>query len=253
MGKFFDNFKGVGKKIDNRANSMVQNRNNRERRINNRLHTRKTEKIGTELYDDEGLPKEDIYGENDLMDEGFDGQYNDDYNDVNIQAGQKPESFHHYLLDNKFREMERSIRGYKDVYNKATEKWEIKRKEEHCFTDEEAESIVKMLQSLLSPDIKLSFINKEAFGMHMNLLWKRIRGHFRRIAEYQYGRYGDTVKQGRMKLENLKILIEVTERVRANYSMAIQGMENKSTHGSVRSQESLQNSGQINDRGRSYS
>lgn len=217
-------------------------------RIGNKVHGRNTEKVGTDLYDEEGLPND----EEDEEDE-FDNSSQNDYDDVNIQVGQKPESFHHYLLNNKFREMERSIRGYKDVYNKTTQKWEIKRKEEHCFTDEEAESIVKMLQSLLSPDIKLSFINKDAFGMHMNLLWKRIRGHFRRIAEYQYGRYGDTVTQGRMKLENLKILIEVTERIRANYSMAIQGMENKSTHGSVRSQESLQNTGQFNDRGRSYS
>ena len=83
----------------------------------------------------------------------------DDYG-VGIQPAQKPESFHHFILENKYQDLEKSIRGYKDVYNKNTREWETKRKETHCFTDEEAEEILRTAQSLLATDIKLSFINK---------------------------------------------------------------------------------------------
>jgi hypothetical protein len=81
----------------------------------------------------------------------------------------------------------------------------------------------------------------------MDAIIKQIRYLFRRIAEYEYGRYGSYEKQGEMKAENLKILLELQTRIQANYSRAIQGTENKNTHGSVKGQESLQGTDRMND------
>ena len=65
----------------------------------------------------------------------------------------------------KYQDIEKSIRGYKDVFNKDKQEWELKRKKVHCFTDEEAENILRTAQSLLSTDIKLGYIEKDVFGM----------------------------------------------------------------------------------------
>ncbi len=182
---------------------------------------------------------------------------------VGIQTAQKPESFHHFILENQYKDLEKSIRGYKDVYNKTTREWETKRKDTHCFTDEEAEEILRTTQSLLATDIKLSFINVDVFGIKAMMLYKRLKQLFREIAEYRYGRYSHhsdgSLKEGgysieqAMKLQNLKIFVELTERVVANYSRAIQGIENKLTHQSVSAQESLQSGDRMEDNNRRYS
>lgn len=128
----------------------------------------------------------------DMFDDDF--NYNDNLTDPysdNIIPAQKPESFHHFILENQYKDLERSIRGFKDVYNKDTREWEIKRKSEHCFTDEEAEEILRTAQSHLATDIKLGFVSKESFPLLMNAIYKELAFLFESIAEYRYGRYGD--------------------------------------------------------------
>ena len=192
-------------------------------------------------FDDDMFPEEN-FGERD--------NYYDE--EVGIQQSQKPESFHHFILENQYRDLEMSIRGYKDVYQKETRKWVTKRKEKHCFTDEESEEILRCAQSHLSTDIKLSYINKEAFPLMMDALYKQLELLFRSMAEYRYGRYGDATAQYQMKLMNLKIFGEMITRIQANYSRAIMGMENKYTHESVKGQESLQSGSEDPRRFRSY-
>lgn len=242
MGKFLDKFRGMGEKIDERANRTYQPKE-KKRNLGNHLKMKTPESINTQFYD--GIDEDD-FDDNDF--------YDDYRDDVAIQPAQKPESFHHYILENQYKELEKSIRGYKDVYNKDTREWETKRKDAHCFTDEEAEEILRVAQSLLATDIKLSFINKDVFGNKAMMLFKQLRTLFREIAEYRYGRYshdknGNEIDGGyaieqHMKLQNKKIFLELTERIIANYSRAIQGVENKLTHQSVKGQESLQQSGQ---------
>jgi len=249
MGKFIDKFKRVVEKVDNKANQSYQN-NNRPKNFNSKLKDKSSESISPDIYDgmDEGLDELDNFN----MNNNF-----DDYG-VGIQPSQKPESFHHFILENQYKDLEKSIRGYKDVYNKQTREWETKRKDLHCFTDEEAEEILRTAQSHLATDIKLSFINKEVFGEMMMAIYKRLDELFYSIAEYRYGRYshnekGESIEGGyqreyAMKLQNRKIFLELWTRVQANYSRAIQGTENKATHQSVHGQESLQNSDRMMDR-----
>ncbi len=213
------------------------------------------EKIKDITYEP-GVVDERDFPEDDYLDESNDNLNNNysegDYDEVGIQPSQKPESFHHFILENQYKDLERSIRGFKDVFDKETNTWKIKRKERHCFTDEEAEDIIRTAQSHLATDIKLSYISKESFPIYMNTLYKELAFLFERIAEYRYGRYnsfdknGKLIKvnyelQGKMKEMNGKIFLELITRVQANYSRAIQGQENKSTHQSVKGQESLQN------------
>ncbi len=248
MGKFIKKLKDIAEKVDERANNTYSN-NNKPKNYNSRIKQRETESISPNIYKG--------------ADEGFDDDY-DDYNDIDddgigIQPAQKPESFHHFILENQYKDLEKSIRGYKDVYNKKTREWETKRKDLHCFTDEEAEDILRHTQSLLATDIKLGFINKEVFGEVMMMLFKQLKQLFREIGEYKYGRYSHNekgeLKEGGysieqyMKLQNKKIFIELTERIKSNYSRSIGGMENKLTHQSVHAQESLQNSGRYGDNG----
>lgn len=265
MGKFIDKFRNkassVGENI-NKLDSKVNEFRNREspnpRKYSGKVFKSKVNRsIGSDIYDGMEDEFDDDYGKGDFGEDDYD----DDYG-VGIQPAQKPESFHHFILENKYQDLEKSIRGYKDVYNKTTREWETKRKDMHCFTDEEAEEILRTAQSLLATDIKLSFINKEVFGFRMMMLYKRIKQIFREIAEYRYGRYshdqnGNPKKNGYaieqyMKLQNLKIFVELTERVVANYSRAIQGIENKLTHQSVSAQESLQSSDRMNEGNRRY-
>lgn len=250
MGKLLDRFKNAAQKIDEKANQSYYP-NQKPRKINNHLKHKVPESIDPQFYED--------------IDSDFDDtQYDyDDYNDnVAIQPAQKPESFHHYILENQYKELEKSIRGYKDVYNKDRREWETKRKESHCFTDEEAEDILRVAQSLLATDIKLSFINKEVFGNKAMMLFKQLKTLFREIAEYRYGRYshdkegreiaGGYAKEQMMKLQNKKIFMELTERIIANYSRAVQGIENRQTHQSVKGQESLQQTNQDNYENKRY-
>lgn len=174
------------------------------------------------------------------------------YDDVGIQPSQKPESFHHFILENQYKDLERSIRGFKDIFDKETQQWKTIRKQEHCFTDEEAEEILRTAQSHLATDIKLGFIHKDAFPLMMDAIYKELAFLFESIAEYRYGRYGDYEKQYQMKLQNHKIFLELFTRVQANYSRAIQGQENRFTHDSVKGQESLQQMDRDFSRNRGY-
>jgi hypothetical protein len=256
MGKFLRKFRNIGEKTNEKLEKYSEIPQKENINFNNRIRQRSSESISSDIYD--GIDDEfDDFG-------NFYRDLNklDDYG-VGIQPAQKPESFHHFILENKYQDLEKSIRGYKDVYNKTTREWEVKRKETHCFTDEEAEEILRTAQSLLATDIKLSFINKEVFGQRMMMLYKRLKQLFREIAEYRYGRYshdasgkptpGGYAKEQSMKLQNLKIFVELTERIVANYSRAIQGIENKLTHQSVSAQESLQSSERLQDKNRRYS
>ena len=244
MGKFFDNFKDVGRRLDDKANKIANDRRNTGGQFNNgRLVNKRRENIGEGIYD--GIDEDN--SENDFDDDEF----NDSNRyDVGMQPSQKPESFHHFILENQYKDLERSIRGFKDIFNKETQKYETKRKKSHCFTDEEAEEILRTAQSHLATDIKLSFINSDVFGEMMMAIYKQIDNLFYSISEYRYGRYGEEEVQYNMKLQNRKIFLELWTRVQANYSRAIQGMENKATHGSVQGQESLNNSDRYEDRGR---
>lgn len=228
MGKYLDKFKRVAHKIDKKIKEATTD------------SSPSTEGF-SEAYG------EDDYGEDiqDIKDDNY-NLYNDD---VGIQPAQKPESFHHFILENQYKDLERSIRGFKDIYDKDTNKWITKRKKEHCFTDEEAEDILRTAQSHLATDIKLGYISKDAFPLYMDAIYKELAFLFESFAEYRYGRY-NTLKNGKviveyelqykMKLQNHKIFLELFTRVQANYSRAIQGQENKLTHESVKGQESLQ-------------
>jgi hypothetical protein len=218
MVKFFDKFKNAGNslantanKVDEKANDFYQKRQENPKNYNNHLKQKTPESISPDLYD----------GIDDLDELDYDENYVDELDKygVGITPAQKPESFHHFILENQYKDLEKSIRGYKDVYNKETREWETKRKETHCFTDEEAEEILRTAQSHLATDIKLSFINKEVFGEMMMALYKRLDELFYSIAEYRYGRYshdkdgkmieGGYQKEYEMKLQNRKIFLEL--------------------------------------------
>jgi len=210
MGKFLD-------KIKNKSSEAIKNQK---------------EKI------EDSLNTGNIIDEND-----FEEDFNEEDFDIGIQPSQKPESFHHFILENQYKDLERSIRGFKDIFNKENQAWVTIRKKTHCFTDEEAEEILRTAQSHLATDIKLGYISKEAFPIMMDAIYKQIAFLFESIAEYRYGRYGDYKAQYKAKLQNLKIFLELFSRIQSNYSRAIQGQENKYTHDSVKGQESLQQSG----------
>jgi len=242
MGKYLDKFKGGAGKVKEKVKEV-------------------TYEPGA--VDDADFPDEDDSGEdNSYLDNPNDYYGNGD--DVGIQPSQKPESFHHFILENQYKDLERSIRGFKDVLNKETQQWDIKRKDEHCFTDEEAEDILRTAQSHLATDVKLGYISKEAFPLMMDTIYKELAFLFESIAEYRYGRYNkfkkgtkelievDYEKQYKMKIMNQKIFLELFTRVQANYSRAIQGQENKLTHQSVKGQESLQNTEERYGRDRGY-
>lgn len=197
----------------------------------------------SEKVDDFMTLEEGGVDENDFegIDEVDKGDYRDDH-DVNmdIAPAQKSKSFHEFLLANKYHDLELLIRGYKKIWNKDKEEWENKRKKSHCFNDEEAETIVRILETHLSPDIKLSYISINNYPIKMLAIKEQLEGYFYDIADYKYGRYGNSKIQYFMKQDNFAIFVAVMERITANYSMAIKGQENKYTHNSVRSQESLQ-------------
>lgn len=247
MGKFLNKFKQTGQKVDVMANQYAQ----RQRQRPQEFHGGKIrEKRPQQMMGDTYKGADDLF-KDDNRDDFFDDPFNDKYS-VGIQPSQKPESFHHFILENQYKDLERSIRGFKDVFDKEKQTWITIRKQEHCFTDEEAEEILRTAQSHLATDIKLSFINKEVFGNMMMAIYKRIDELFYSIAEYRYGRYGDEDKQYQMKLQNRKIFLELWTRIQANYSRAIAGNENKATHQGVQAQESLQQTDRFEDKNRRY-
>jgi len=234
MGKFLNKFKSKANLVKDRAEKYVEKKRDSFGDYNHKkINPNNAQGMG-----DLVSPDEEFYDEREEQEENSWG--NPGYDEVGIQPAQKPESFHHFILENQYKDLERSIRGLKDVWNKEEQKWVTKRKDCHCFTDEEAEDILRTAQSHLATDVKLGFIKTEVFGDYMMAIYKELAFLFESIAEYRYGRYGDFEKQYKMKLQNQKIFLELFTRVQANYSRAIAGAENKATHGSVRGQESLQ-------------
>lgn len=242
MGKMLDRFKKNSKRIGNTFERKINELNfdnynrkhinpNNRKQIGNFVDGRKEDKKDFDDIDDYN---DDIDNYND----NFDNDRLDD--ETSIIPAQKPESFHHFILENQYKDLERSIRGLKDVWDKHNQKWITKRKEIHCFTDEEAEEILRTAQSHLSTDIKLGNIKTDSFAYYMDAIYKELAFLFESIAEYRYGRYGDYELQYKMKLQNQKIFLELFTRIQANYSRSIGGSENKATHGSVKGQESLQ-------------
>ena len=232
MGKYLDKFKGGVNKVDKKLSELEDKK---EKNIRNSQR----ETIGQDNFDEFNE-----FGDLDEFDmnRGQDNNFNDPFFDeVGSPKSQKSESFHHFILDNKYEDLEWTIRGYKKIWNKDNKEWITVRKKEHCFTDEEAEEILRTAQTHLATDIKLARMSYDAFSGMMNLLYDEIVRVFRRIAEYNYGRYGSYDKQGKMKSDNMKICVELYNRIWANYSRAIGAAENKATHDSVKGQESLQN------------
>lgn len=200
----------------------------------------KVKEKASDKYDDFVTLEEGAVDDEDFREVG-DYDSADPY-EPNIQVAQKPEGFHYFLLEGQWRDLELAVRGYKMVFNKETNKWEVKRKKEHCFIDEEAEEILRTAQTHLSPDIKLQYISKSRYPMKMMALYNQLKDLFYNIAEYKYGRYGDSKSQFFMKQQNHNIFVMLMSRIEANYSRAIQGAENKHTHNAVKAQESLNNS-----------
>tara|TARA_R110002110_G_scaffold70202_2_gene188633 strand:+ start:973 stop:1698 length:726 start_codon:yes stop_codon:yes gene_type:complete len=241
MGKFLNKFKEKSKQGAEKVDGMLDRPINEHENLSGKFKN----------------PDKDLMGDiNDIEDEDdidFPMSNNDWGDEVGVRPAQKPESFHHFILQNEYKDLERSIRGLKDVWDKQNQKWITKRKEKHCFTDEEAEDILRLAQSHLATDIKLGRIKKEVFGTYMNALYKEIAMLFESMAEYRYGRYGDSNIQYEMKLQNQKIFLELWTRIQANYSRSIEGEENKATHNSVKAQESLQSTTREEDKYGGYS
>lgn len=234
MGKYLDKFKHGIKAVDKKVSDLSRDKTP-PRQFG-------SQSIGEDIDDMGGYDNAGEFGEiNDFPSAGDNIDFGyDRFDDMAIQQAQRPESFHHFILENQYKDLERSIRGFKDVFDKTNQKWVTIRKKEHCFTDEEAEEILRTAQSHLATDIKLGRINSAVFGDLMNAIYEELAFLFESIAEYRYGRYGSYEKQYEMKLQNHKIFLELFTRVEANYSRAIGGMENKYTHDSVKGQESLQ-------------
>ena len=245
MGKFLNRLKDKSLEGSNQLKKYSKKPINSSHSNNPKFRNPNSDKI-SEISDTEDF--------GDDFKDDFKDDFNDRYDDdIGIQPAQKPESFHHFILENQYKDLERSIRGLKDVWDKDNQQWKTKRKDVHCFTDEEAEDILRTAQSHLATDIKLGWIRKDSFGDYMDAIYQDIAFLFESIAEYRYGRYGDYNKQYDMKLQNQKIFLELWTRIQANYSRSIEGQENKATHNSVRGQESLQSGERdYTDRGRGY-
>lgn len=251
MGKYLDKFKKGKNKIQDTVKEIEESgKLDKKEHINERrFHHRKNERL-----DPVQTEEDNNFDDNESFDD--DENFNDDNDFVDNGIGatptQKSESFFHFILENQYKDLERSIRGLKDVWDKDTQQWSTKRKANHCFTDEEAEDILRTAQSHLATDIKLGRIKSDVFGDYMNALYKELAFLFESIAEYRYGRYNtfnkktgklirvNYEKQYEMKVQNNKIFLELWTRIQANYSRSIGGAENISTHESVKGQESLQ-------------
>ncbi len=264
MGKMLDKFKKTGGKLKEKGGELkdeILTRAERKARSNKNNKSGKLAPGRSGKMANVSVENEELLGYDDVGDDGYDeGLFPDDgFDEIGIQPGQKPESFHHFILENQYKDLERSIRGVKDVWDKDGQKWVTKRKDRHCFTDEEAEDILRTTQSHLATDIKLGRIRPDTFGDYMDAVYKELAFLFESIAEYRYGRYNSFDKKGKlvkvnydlqynMKLQNQKIFLELWTRVQANYSRSIGGAENIATHNSVKGQESLQGMGDHSDK-----
>ena len=235
MGKFLNQFK---KGTDKTKETL--------KKTSEKMQTYSRDDFKKTRFNNPSNKEESLYNpeNDDFYDDFYDNPnnnfYDPFYDEQRVTPAQKPESFHHFILENQYKDLEKSIRGVKDVWDKEQQKWVTKRKENHCFTDEEAEEILRTAQSHLSTDIKLGYVPLDSFGELMDALYDEIEHLFRAIAEYRYGRYGDYDNQYKMKLQNKKIFLELWTRIQANYSRSIKGRENNLTHDSVKGQESLQ-------------
>jgi len=185
----------------------------------------------------EKLYKEESNGEDVLDDDLKFNNYEDD--EYRLPIAQKPESFHRYILENDFRTLERQIRGLKDIWDKNQGKYITKRKDSHCFTDEESESILRLCETHLSSGIKLSIMTREQYDIKLMGLYQQIETHFREIMEYKFGRFKGFNLQLQMKRDAINIFSSIMFNIFANYSRAVEGRENRATHDSVKAQESL--------------
>lgn len=233
------------KHLEERAAKKYDKINNPVEKINNRkfINRRKEEYVDySSIFNknNERNNKKNNKKEKDEHPEDFYGEelYDDDA--FNLYPSQKSESFHFFILENQYKDLERLIRGVKDVWDKEQQKWMIKRKSEHCFTDEESEEIVRTAQSHLSSDIKLAIFSREEYPILMNLIYQQLWILFKEIMDYRFGRFGNVTKQLNMKQQAANIFNVLMMRIKANYSRAIEGRENRSTHDSVKGQESLQ-------------
>ncbi len=229
MGKALDNFKNKQKNINKVAHdASIKIRKIQDDSVGNKnLKKNNDDEKVVSGFGDDGLG----------IDDDDDDYENDEFK---IQQAQKPESFFHFILENQYKDLERSIRGLKDVWDKKENRFFTKKKASHCFTDEESEEILRCVQTHLATDIKLSNITMEAFPVMMDAIYTQVSFLFYSIADYRYGRYGAMEIQYEMKLQNQKIFLEVMTRIQANYSRAVGGKENIATHGSVKGQASLQ-------------
>ena len=110
MGRFLDRFRNFGK---GKQSQQQQNyRQNAPKREN--------------LRDEDGfLSDDELFGMNDNSMSMYD--------EVGALPAQKPESFHHFILDNQYRDLERSIRGFKDIWDKEQNKYITVRKKRPLF------------------------------------------------------------------------------------------------------------------------
>jgi len=176
----------------------------------------------------------------DLKENFRDNLGDDSLDDYKLRPAQKPESFHRFILENEYTELEREIRGLKDVWSKELNKYVTKKADNHCFTNEEAEFIVRMAQTHLTTTIKLGIMTREQFDIKLMAIYSQVERHFREISEYRFGRFGGLHAQQEMKNKAFAIFTSIMSNIFQNYSRSVEGMENKATHDSVRGQESLQ-------------
>jgi hypothetical protein len=231
-------FKDIEEKAARKYNKIVTPSENSSNRMIKRQEASE-EDIQVESLFKEKEKKLKNKDNGNYMDDFFKNDFSDE-DSLNLYPAQKPESFHFFILENQYQDLERLIRGVKDVWDKDRQKWVIKRKAEHCFTDEESEEIIRTAQSHLSSDIKLATFNREEYPIIMNNLFQQLWVLFKEIMDYRYGRFGNITKQMNMKQQAVNIFNVLTMRIKANYSRAVEGRENKATHDSVKGQESLQ-------------
>jgi len=238
MGCQMSFFKDIEEKAARRYNKTVTPSENSSNRMIKRQEASE-EDIQVESLFKEKEKKLKNKDNGNYMDDFFKNDFSDE-DSLNLYPAQRPESFHFFILENQYQDLERLIRGVKDVWDKDRQKWVIKRKAEHCFTDEESEEIVRTAQSHLSSDIKLATFSREEYPIIMNNIFQQIWILFKEIMDYRYGRFGNITKQMNMKQQAVNIFNVLMMRIKANYSRAVEGRENKSTHDSVKGQESLQ-------------
>jgi hypothetical protein len=231
-------FKDIEEKAARRYNKTVTPSENSSNRMIKRQEASEEDIQVESLFKEKEKKLKNKDNEN-YMDDFFKNDFSDE-DSLNLYPAQRPESFHFFILENQYQDLERLIRGVKDVWDKDRQKWVIKRKAEHCFTDEESEEIVRTAQSHLSSDIKLATFSREEYPIIMNNIFQQIWILFKEIMDYRYGRFGNITKQMNMKQQAVNIFNVLMMRIKANYSRAVEGRENKATHDSVKGQESLQ-------------